>query len=289
VKSAGGIAQTSRIALAVPCQSLARDIDALLVGIGKLAAAAAAHGSRLVVFPEFAATPGETTDDTAHDLALGQPVPGATTGRLGSLARECNLYLAIGLLERDHDRLYDSALLFDPSGGIALHYRRMQPSWHSPHSDPRTYGEGTAVATAATTIGRVAFAICGDLFDPAIADEIRASSPDLLLWLVSRCFADGALSQERWDREEAGAYAAAAAATHTTTCMVNRFVDPASTAVPAFGGGLVIDDRGTIVGRLPVGREHLLCVDVPIADRTRQHHEGCGVRNAPDLPSSPAR
>jgi len=266
--------RTWRVSLAVPCQSPAWDIDEVLVGIEKLAAAAAAHGSRLVVFPEFAATPGETSDEPAHDLALGQPVPGITTGRLGALARECGLYLAIGLLERDHARLYDSALLFDPSGAIALRYRRMQPSWHSPDSDPGIYSEGVQAPTVDTPMGRVSFAICGDLFDGVIANELRAKAPDLLLWLAARCFADGAISQERWDREEEGAYVAAAAAARATTCMVNRLIDPAFSPFPTFGGALIVSERGSILAKMPVGREQILCVDVPFADRSRVHHEG---------------
>jgi nucleoside-diphosphate-sugar epimerase len=44
--------------------------------------------------------------------------------------------LAVGLFEREGERLYDTALLFALDGSIRLHYRRMDPHGHHWHSRP---------------------------------------------------------------------------------------------------------------------------------------------------------
>jgi len=228
-----------------------------------MVAVAADSRAQLVLFAELAATPGDITEDPRHDLPLGRPIPGEVTCRLAHVAKTHGLYLGIGMLEREGDCLYDSAVLFGPSGEIDLKYRRIQPQWHGRDADPEVYREGSEMVVAATAIGRFCFALCGDLFDVEIAARIKQSCPDYVLWLVARNFSDGSFCQERWDREEECEYVAVAASTGATTLMVNRLVDPASSAYPSFGGAFVTSRSGEVTACLPLARPGVFYVDVP--------------------------
>lgn len=44
-------------------------------------------------------------------------------------AQARSVWLGLGLLDRAGQRLYDAVLLLDSQGGVALHYRRIQPQW----------------------------------------------------------------------------------------------------------------------------------------------------------------
>jgi predicted amidohydrolase len=211
-----------------------------------------ARGCDLVLFPEAALTGLVNNDDPAHDLPLGQTVPGPATDAIGHAARRNGQYVAFGLLEREGDGLYDAAVLLAPSGEIALHYRRIQPQWHGRGADPSVYCQGSAFPVAETALGRVAFVICGDLFDDGIVGHWRSESLDLALVPLSRSFSDGSFDQARWDAEEEAEYAARVAALGCTALLANQLEDPTLTPWPAFGGAMVVARDGTIGARWPL-------------------------------------
>src|SRR4051794_4797319 len=75
--------------------------------------ARAAHAD-IAAFPESSILGWE--NPAAHHLAT--PIPGADSDRIASLARKYGLMIAIGLDEKDGDRLYDSAILVDKTGKL---------------------------------------------------------------------------------------------------------------------------------------------------------------------------
>jgi N-carbamoylputrescine amidase len=238
------------------------DREASLAHMGALADEAADAGADLILFPEAAATGLANNDDPQHDLPLAEPVPGPITARLAAMARRARAYLAAGILERHGPRLYDSAVLLDPRGRLALHYRRIQPQWHGRGADPRVYRQGRDVASAATPLGTLSILICGDLFDDAIVARVRALAPDALLFPFARNFSDGSFDQAKWDREEEAAYAARATAAGCTTLMANVLEDPTLTGWPSFGGAMAVSPDGEVLARWPLGRPGVLLVDV---------------------------
>ena len=112
--------------------------------VEQMTADAAGSGARLVLLPEAALTGLINNDDPAHDLPLGQSIPGPATDRLGAVARLHSLWVGFGLFERDGDCLYDSAVLIAPDGSVALKYRRNQPQWHGIAAGPAIYRQGTS-------------------------------------------------------------------------------------------------------------------------------------------------
>ncbi len=241
------------------------DREANLARIVSSAESAAAEGAELVVLPEAAATGLIIRDDLSHDLPLGQPIPGPLTDELGGFVRRARVHLAIGVLERAGDALYDSALLLDPAGEIVLHYRRIQPQWHGRAADPDVYREGDSVAGADTALGRFATIICGDLFDEDVLTQVRAVDPDWLLFPFARCFSDGSYDAARWESEEMPEYLAQIREAGRPTLMVNYLSEPELDGY--FGGAAVVSGGGRVIASLPIGRAGTLLVDL---ERPRQ-------------------
>ncbi len=247
-----------KVALAVDVAG--QDVQANLAAMEALIDEAAGAGAQLVVFGEAAPTGLVNDDDPAHDLPLGQAIPGPATERLAAAAQRRSVHVASGILERVGDCLYDSAILLGSDGEIRLKYRRINPQWHGRKADPCVYRQGDSVGFADTPWGRMAFLICGDLFEAAIVSRLCACRPDYLLF--ARNFNDGGFDQQRWDREEAQAYAARGARAGCTTLMVNVIEDPNVFEYASFGGAMAVSGEGDILAARPLGTPGLLLVDV---------------------------
>jgi predicted amidohydrolase len=235
------------------------DIDANLAAIVLMAHEAADAAAELVVFPDAALTGLINSDDASHDLPLGQEVPGPVTDVLAELARDRCIWLAVGLLEREGGRLYDTALLFTPAGEIGLKYRRIQPQWHGRGADASVYCEGEELPKVETLLGTFGFLICGDLFDDELVQRMRDLQPDWLLFPFARCFDDGSYDQERWDREEKHVYMDRVRLAGITALMTNTLADKELDG-GSFGGALVVSRDGTEVDSLPLGETGILSV-----------------------------
>ncbi len=222
---------------------------------------AAQNGAALVVFPEAAVTGLVNNDDPAHDLPLGDTVPGRATEALAPVAEATGSHIAFGLLELVGRRLYDSAVLVGPDGCTVLHYRRMQPQWHGRSADPKVYCQGSRMTAAVTPLGTVAFVVCGDLFDDAIVRRVAALGPDYVLFPFARSFSNGSLDQERWDCQEQPGYIERARMTGATVLMANSLECPGVSEWPSFGGALAVARSGEVLARFPLGRRGVLYVE----------------------------
>ncbi len=254
-----------KAALVVP--RLTADIEGNLATLERMAADAAASGAGLVLLPEAVLTGLINTDDPAHDLPLGQTIPGPATEQLGMLCARHGIWLGFGMLEREESRLYDSAVLLRPDGAVALHYRRNQPQWHGKKANPAIYCQGDDLSMVRTPFGKVAFLICGDLFDDAIVSRFQNLGADWMLFPFARCFPDGTANQTRWDREELPTYAHQVRMAQTPAFMVNYLADDSLPDDHSFGGAFVISAGGEVLASLPLGEEGVLIVDIEIAHK----------------------
>ena len=118
--------KTSRVSVAQVCPYCG-DIAANLAQIGKWAAQAAAEDSELIVFPELMLTGLPRDPDQAGSLA--ESASGPSVDRLIDAAMKHNIHMIVGMVERDHDKLYNMAALISPKGLIGK-YRKMHLSEH---------------------------------------------------------------------------------------------------------------------------------------------------------------
>jgi nitrilase/aliphatic nitrilase len=149
------------------------DRSATVDKTGSLVAEAARAGARLVVFGE-AFVPGfplwalvrapldnhELFRTLYRNAVL---VPGDQTLQLGAFARQNNVFLSIGVTERSaHSMgsLYNTNLLFDPTGRIIGRHRKLVPTWAEKLI--WTPGDGSTLQPAETELGRIGVLICGE-------------------------------------------------------------------------------------------------------------------------------
>lgn len=255
-----------RVALGV--HRVQPDRAATLTAVVALAREAASRGADLVLFAETALTGFVATGDPAHDLSLGEPVPGPATAVLAEVASACRLWIGLGLYEQEGDHLYDAAVLLSPLGGIALHYRRIDPHWHWSNNDPAVYRQGDDLPVARTPFGRCAFLLCGDLFNDTVLAKLKLARPDLLFVPFARGVDSEVADAADWEAREQFRYAARVRQVGVPALLVNS-LDAQASDPGCFGGAMVVDASGTILHRLPLGQPGLLVTTVEAPDRRR--------------------
>jgi N-carbamoylputrescine amidase len=166
---------TVRVAI---CQTLCIDSDreGNLQRIGRAMELAAKDKPQLACFPETAIL--GWVNPAAHKLA--DPIPGPTTKRLAELAKKHKVMIAIGLCEKEGDKLYDSAILMDIDGAILLKHRKMNTLVEL-LDPPYTRGHPEDIAAVDTRIGRVGMLICADTFDKKLLQRAADCQPELMI------------------------------------------------------------------------------------------------------------
>ncbi len=245
-----------RAVLAVPRQSSSKR-RSLTVLAARVRYAATVRAD-LVVFPEAALTGLINNDDPRHDLKLGVTIPGPETRVIATVAGQCRIWVAIGLIERSRGRLYDSAILIDADGRIRLKYRRISAGWHGANIDRKVYGHGRTLRIARTPFGSVVFLICGDLFDGRLVERARRLQPDWVIVPLDRSFEDGSRNQARWDREERASYFARTHRCRAAALLVNSL----NRSTGSFGGAWAVTSSGREIASLPLGRPGAVIADL---------------------------
>ncbi len=140
---------------------------------------AAAGGARLAVFPEallggypkgltFGITLGSRSE-AGRDLFVRYAksaivCPGPETELLAGWAKELELHIVTGVVEREGGTLYCTGLVFSPEAGLVAKHRKLMPTalerviWGQ--------GDGSTAQVAETALGRVGVAICWENYMP---------------------------------------------------------------------------------------------------------------------------
>ena len=157
------------------------DLEASLEKADLLIEKAAKMDCKLVVFPEsflpgyprdisFGAVIGSRTDagrsqyNTYWENSVEVDSP--ATDRLGSMAKKHQIYLVMGVTERDkvNKTLYCTTLYFAPNGELLGKHRKLKPT----ASERVVWGEGdgTTLSTFNTEIGKLGGLICWENYMP---------------------------------------------------------------------------------------------------------------------------
>ncbi len=117
-----------------------------------------------------------------HEVA--EPIPGPSTEYFGRLARQHNLYIVPGLLERDGHLVYNVAVLIGPDGNLIGKYRKV--------CLPRGEIEGGITPGSdypvfPTRFGTVGLMVCYDGFFPEVARALSNRGAEVIAWPVWGC------------------------------------------------------------------------------------------------------
>ena len=183
---------TVRVA-AVQAAYVLMDREATLVKVEELLTDSEVQAADLVVFPE-AFVPGTPIwidgppiwdgDEQWFEMLADQAVavPSEHTDRLGAAARAANVYLVIGVNEREPSgsTIYNTLLYFDPSGSLLGKHRKLMPT-----GSERTVwgmGDGSTLETYPTSFGRIGGLICWENYMPLARFYLYSQGVDV--WLA---------------------------------------------------------------------------------------------------------
>ena len=131
-------------------------------------AEAAAKGSNLIIFPEMSLTPAgapingpRKPIEDIHKLA--ETIPGPSTEELAKEARDHNIYIVAGMLEKDKsnpDIIYNTTPVISPEEGLIGVYRKVHLfKTEKPYVIP-----GKELPVFETRYGPIGIAICSDFY-----------------------------------------------------------------------------------------------------------------------------
>jgi nitrilase len=175
---------------AVQAAYVLMDREATLAKVDTLLADPVVRAADLVVFPE-AFVPGTPIwidsqpiwdgDEQWFAMLADQAVvvPSETTERLGAVAREADVYLVIGIQEREPTggTIYNTLLYFDPRGTLLGKHRKLMPT-----GSERTVwgmGDGSTLDTYPTPFGRLGGLICWENYMPLARFYLYSQGVDI--------------------------------------------------------------------------------------------------------------
>ena len=149
--------------------NLARMIDSVEQAVAKQ--------SRLVVFPECALT-GYCFESLQEALPYAETIPGPSTERLAGVCLKAQVYLVLGMLEKDGDRCFNAAALIGPEGVVGK-YRKV----HLPFLGVDRFVDSGDLGFEVhqTRLGRIGLNICYDGSFPESARTMALNGADVIL------------------------------------------------------------------------------------------------------------
>jgi len=164
---------------------------------------AADRGAQLVVFPEtfvpyypyfsFVLPPCKQGPEHLRLYEQAVVVPGPVTQAVAERARTRGVVVLLGVNERDHGSLYNTQLLFDADGRLALKRRKITPTYH----ERMVWGQGDAAGlkVAETAVGRIGALACWEHYNPLARYALMAQHEEIHCAqfpgsLVGQIFAD---------------------------------------------------------------------------------------------------
>lgn len=275
---------TKFTAAVVQASTVAGDTEATVRKAVDLIAETARRGAKVAVFPEafiggypkgadFHIYLGGRTPEGRQEFAAYHAsainVPGPETDVIGKAANEANLFVTIGVIERDGGTLHCTALYFGDDGRLLGKHRKLMPTalerlcWG--------FGDGSTINTVDTPFGPMGSVICWENYMPmlrmamyskGIAIYCAPTADDRDSWvstmqhvaLEGRCFVLSAcqyLTRAQFPAD-----------------MHNRLSDDADHVLMR-GGSMIVDALGRIVAGPDYSGETILTAELDTDDIPR--------------------
>jgi nitrilase len=190
-KQESSTAQRFKVAV-VQAAPVVFDRERTLKKVQGLSEEAARQGARLVVFPEafvsayprgldFGAVVGSRTEAGREQYRRywesSVDVPGPAVETLGRIARSSQIYLVIGVIERDRGTLYCTVLFFSPKGAYLGKHRKIMPT--ASERLVWCFGDGSTMPVFDTPLGKIGAVICWENYLPLMRAAMYAKGIEL--------------------------------------------------------------------------------------------------------------
>jgi predicted amidohydrolase len=219
----------------------------------QLVRAAAARGARYVLFPEFAFSSIPAGTRRAVQVPRrAQPVPGPLTSQFQEVARELDVNIAFGMIERRGARIHNSMVFLEPQR-IAGVYAKRHPIRIGPPGEREAdlYAPGTDSPLVDWGGIRTGVLICADSGDERLWSEIGQRA-QLIVWPKSSFghTADGVSPRARQFR---------------VPIVVANATYPDSENRNVFGESRIVDAKGVEIARAGAEADAIIVADLRIA------------------------
>ncbi len=165
------LAQTTQLAFNHDLSEYESDVKKILTGM---------TGERMVIHPELHLFGCEMKIPELRKIA--QPLDSDFVINLGKIAAKLGTWLVPGSIVEPapNGNVYNTALVFDPSGKLVSHYRKIFP-WRP--SEPFTPGNEFVVFDI-PDLGRFGITICYDIWFPEVVRQLTWMGAEVIINLV---------------------------------------------------------------------------------------------------------
>lgn len=240
----------------------------------------AAEGAQLVVLQELHRGLYFCQQEQTAAFNLAETIPGPTSDRLGSLARELGVVIVASLFEKRAPGIYhNTAVVLEKDGSIAGKYRKM----HIP-DDPGYYEKfyftpgDLGFQPISTSVGKLGILVCWDQWFPEAARLMAMAGAELLIYPT----AIGSHPEDEDDEKERQRQAwitvqrGHAIANGLPLIAVNRVgheVDPADgVGIDFWGSSFVVGPQGEFIYMADMTSElsQIITIDMNRSEEVRQ-------------------
>ena len=147
-------------------QSIWNDKAASIGKVKKLIGEAAGQGINILVFPELSLSGYESNEDNTMHREFAETIPGPVTEEIAQLTRKLDIYVILGMPERDPDdadTCYISCPLLGPEGLVG-NYRKLHLGTPPLFRESLCFTGGDSVPVFPTRYGPVGIQICADFW-----------------------------------------------------------------------------------------------------------------------------
>ena len=219
----------------------AANIAEVLAGIDR----AARMGARFVSLPELWSYLGPGKGDAG----VAERIPGDLTRILADKARERSVYLHAGsILERvpGHDKLYNTTVVFDPSGDIIARYQKMHLfdvdiAGETSYRESDTIEPGEEIVTFDLDGVRVGLAICYDVRFPELFRILALRGAEVIMLPAAFTMMTG---KDHWET-----LIRARAIENTVFMIAAAQVGSHPPGRMCFGRSMVVDPWGVVIAQ----------------------------------------
>ena len=146
--------------------SIWNDKAASLAKVKKLISEAAEQGINILAFPELCLSGYEANEDNTMHREFAETIPGPVTEEIAELTKKLDIYVVLGMPERDGDDpdiCYISCALLGPEGLIGT-YRKLHLGTPPLFKESLCFSGGNSVPVFTTRYGPIGIQICADFW-----------------------------------------------------------------------------------------------------------------------------
>ncbi len=194
--------------------------------------------------------------DYEKDKLMAVSLTDTPIRQMQEAAKEYEIAVSFGYIERVGELLYSSQIVIDSSGAVIHNFHRVSEGWKYYWLTDDHYREGDAFEVFSYKGKQLAIGLCGDLWTEGRPEEMKALNADVVLWPVCCGY-----SIDEWNNKAKFEYAEQAAL--CGDCVL--FVDPTyadQDPTERTTSAAIYFKNGKIEAEQPAGESGILIVEI---------------------------